>query len=148
MLRCCHSAHLALEVVDSVWWGYRFDLEHNTADGPSAAGFALVDPLPLDVDGTRQVSLVRWLADGHGSRHPLEMPTDATGSASVRAAAESLSWLATELSSMPAGLAPGDIVLTGGLTRSYELSAGEDAVAVACTAGGTAATVSLFGSAR
>ena len=27
VLRCCRSAHLALELVDSVWAGYRFDLE-------------------------------------------------------------------------------------------------------------------------
>jgi 2-keto-4-pentenoate hydratase len=147
VLRCCRSAHLALEVVDSVWWGYRFDLEHNTADGSSAAGFALGDPLPLDVDAQWHVSLVRWVGDGSGSRSLLAQTPDATGSASMRAAAESLSWLATELSSRPAGLAPGDIVLTGGLTRSFELSADDDAVAVAEVHDVRVATVSLFGSA-
>jgi len=147
VLACCRAAHLALEVVDSVWWGYRFDLVHNTADGSSAAGFALGDALPLDVDGTWQVSLVRQPAEEPGWDHPGDEAPDDTGSASMRAAAESVAWLATELASRPAGLAPGDIVLTGGLTRAHELLPGDDVVATARASDGTTASVSLFGSA-
>jgi 2-keto-4-pentenoate hydratase len=75
------------------------------------------------------------------------MPADATGSASMRAAAESASWLATELASRPIRLAPGDIVLTGGLTRAQEMSPGDDVLAVARAGGDMVASVSLFGSA-
>ena len=47
VLASCARARLALEVVDSAWTAYRFDLEHNTADGSSAAGFVLGEDLPL-----------------------------------------------------------------------------------------------------
>ena len=147
VLRCCRSAHLALEVVDSVWWGYRFDLEHNTADGSSAAGFALGGPLPLDIDGTWDVSVVVGPADAFDPGRAVEIPSDATGSASMRAAAESASWLATELASRPTRLAPGDILLTGGLTRAHALPPYRNAVAVARVGHRTTASVSLFGSA-
>ena len=144
VLRCCRSAHLALEVVDSVWSGYRFDLEHNTADGSSAAGFALGDALPLDVEGRWEVSLARHLVEPAGRE---DRAPDAAGLATMRAAAEATAWLATQLASRPAGLAPGDIVLTGGITPAHEvLEAHVAVVAAARAATGTTATVSLFGS--
>jgi len=145
VLASCRRAVLALEVVDSVWSGYRFDLEHNTADGSSAAGFALGDPLPLDIEGTWEVSLVLGPADALDLGRAGDIHGDATGSASMRAAAESASWLATELASRPVRLAPGDILLTGGLTRAQGLSDGGGAVAVARVGDRTTATVSLFG---
>jgi 2-keto-4-pentenoate hydratase len=37
-LDACDGALACLEIVDSVWAGYRFTLEDNTADGSSAAG--------------------------------------------------------------------------------------------------------------
>jgi 2-keto-4-pentenoate hydratase len=147
VLRCCRSAHLALEVVDSVWCGYRFDLEHNTADGSSAAGFALGDPLPLDVEGRWEVSLLRHLVEPRGAEREGGAP-DASGLATMRAAAEATAWLATQLASRRSGLAPGDIVLTGGITPSHEvLEAHVEVVAAARPETGATATVSLFGSA-
>jgi 2-keto-4-pentenoate hydratase len=47
-LDACDAALACLEIVDSVWSGYRFALEDNTADGSSAAWVAMGPPLPLD----------------------------------------------------------------------------------------------------
>ena len=44
VLDACDAALACLEVVDSVWSGYRFTLEDNTADGSSAA-WAVVGPV-------------------------------------------------------------------------------------------------------
>ena len=46
-LDACDAALACLEIVDSVWAGYRFTLEDNTADGSSAAWVAVGPSLPL-----------------------------------------------------------------------------------------------------
>jgi 2-keto-4-pentenoate hydratase len=47
-LEACDAALACLEIVDSVWSGYRFTLEDNTADGSSAAWVAVGPSLPLE----------------------------------------------------------------------------------------------------
>jgi hypothetical protein len=47
VLDACDAALACLEIVDSVWSGYRFTLEDNTADGSSAAWVVVGPPLPL-----------------------------------------------------------------------------------------------------
>jgi 2-keto-4-pentenoate hydratase len=133
VLSACARACLALEVVDSVWTDYRFDLEHNTADGSSAAGFALGDELPLRT-GTIAVTLV---VDGPPSSGE---PTDPVeeGLGSLAAAAESVAWLADRLDEEGRALRAGDVVLTGGLTRAVPLGAGSVARARASVDGRTA----------
>lgn len=105
------EARLALEVVDSVWAGYRFDLEHNTADGSSAAGFVLGPVLP-DAD-----------------RVEVELAAPAgpavVGTGSRRDAAASTAWLCRELAARGRALRPGDVVLTGGLTAAQALGPGD-----------------------
>ena len=114
VLDCCASAHAALEIVDSVWADYAFDLEHNTADGSSAAGVVLGAELPTKVLAEITVSLSRDGADvgrGRGS--------DAGGHPAL-----GLAWLAHALSGHDRGLLPGDIVITGGLTAAVPLNPG------------------------
>ena len=57
VLACCRSAHACLEVVDSVWTGYRFTVLDNTADGSSAGWVVLGPTLPLDALDRVEVEL-------------------------------------------------------------------------------------------
>jgi 2-keto-4-pentenoate hydratase len=114
VLAGCAGAHAALEIVDSVWEGYEFDVEHNTADGSSAAGVVVGAELPLDVLGEIEVRLHR--DDGEPSRG---RGSDAAGHPAL-----ALRWLAGALHGHPRGLLPGDLVITGGLTAAVPLSPG------------------------
>jgi 2-keto-4-pentenoate hydratase len=105
------SVHAALEVVDSVWTGYRFRLEDNTADGSSAAWFVLGPPLPatglpdvaVELSSASSGVLTGSGADADG--HPLR----------------GLAWLALRLAERGEQFHPGDVVITGGLTRAVPL---------------------------
>lgn len=106
------SVHAALEVVDSIWTGYRFRLEDNTADGSSAAWFVLGPQLPavglpeIRVElASSSGSLSGRGADADG--HPLQ----------------GVAWLAGQLAARGERLVPGDVVITGGLTRAVPLEA-------------------------
>jgi 2-keto-4-pentenoate hydratase len=101
----------ALEVVDSVWTGYRFRLEDNTADGSSAAWFVLGPPLPaaglpdvaVELSSASSGVLTGSGADADG--HPLR----------------GLAWLALRLAERDEWFHPGDVVITGGLTGAVPL---------------------------
>jgi 2-keto-4-pentenoate hydratase len=104
----------ALEIVDSVWRDYRFGLETNTADGSSAAGVVLGPELsPIGLDTL-----------------PVELRLDgspvgaATGAAAMGHPFTALAWLAAELARRGERLAPGDLVITGGLTVAVALEPG------------------------
>jgi 2-keto-4-pentenoate hydratase len=114
VLACCSSAHAALEIVDSVWVDYVFDVEHNTADGSSAAGVVIGRELPMDVLGEVAVRL-----DCDGSEQGRGRGSDAAGHP-----ASALGWLVGALVGHPRGLQPGDIVITGGLTAAVPLTPG------------------------
>jgi 2-keto-4-pentenoate hydratase len=137
VLACCAAARLALEVVDSVWTSYRFDLEHNTADGSSAAGVVLGEELPLAAGTVAVVLHVdSQPADGGPSR------VEERGEGSLADAARGVAWLAEQLAAEGLALQPGDIVLTGGLTRALALEPGSRATARASGAG-VAASVTV-----
>ena len=90
-------------MVDSVWQGYRFSLELNTADGSSAAGVALGPPLPLDALAALPVRLVRngaTVAQG-------------TGAAAMGDPLRALDWLRRAFCCEPDTRRSGDIVITG-----------------------------------
>lgn len=114
VLAAVGSAHAALEVVDSVWTGYRFTLEDNTADGSSAAGVVLGPELPLDRIADVEVTLLldgEPVGTGRGS--------DASGHP-----ADGVVWLVEQLTVTGTQLRAGDVVITGGLTRAAPLDAG------------------------
>jgi 2-keto-4-pentenoate hydratase len=138
VLGACARACLALEVVDSVWTGYRFDLEHNTADGSSAAGYLLGTEIPLDAGDVAVVLQVVGDAARAGST------TSDEGLGSVTSAAASVAWLADRLAEEGARLRPGDVVLTGGLTRAQP-AAGSSTVRGRATFVGGSAEVVLSG---
>ena len=75
VLDACDAALACLEIVDSVWSGYQFTLEDNTADGSSAAWVAAgpslplsgLESLPVDAVGGRRGGGER---DGRGRERP------------------------------------------------------------------------------
>ncbi|MBI1376467.1 MAG: hydratase [Frankiales bacterium] len=114
VLAACASAHAALEVVDSAWRDYRFDVEHNTADGSSAAGVVLGPQLPLSRLDEVAVTLEvdgRAVASGRGA--------DAAGHP-----AAALAWLVGALAEAGETLRPDDVVITGGLTAAHPVGPG------------------------
>lgn len=121
----------ALEIVDSVWRDYRFTLELNTADGSSAAGVVL-GPV-LSTEGLADLP-VRLLHNGR-------VMAEATAAAAMGDPFRALDWLVGQLSARGERLHPGDVVLTGGLTRAVPLGLDDTVVAVF----GTGAEVTVSG---
>lgn len=125
------EVRLALEVVDSVWWGYRFDLEHNTADGSSAHGFVLgpaVDGVADAGDLTVEFTALRPPTDwaprsGQGLDEPPWVERQEV-SVRLRDSAASTAWLCRALRSRGLALRAGDVVMTGGLTAAVLLEPG------------------------
>ena len=113
-LEACDGALACLEIVDSVWAGYRFTLADNTADGSSAAWVAVGPSLALDDLPSLPVALS---VDG-------EVVERATGAAADGDPAAGLVWLAGQLAARGQALEPGDLVITGGLTSAYPLEPG------------------------
>jgi 2-keto-4-pentenoate hydratase len=113
-LDACDAAVACLEIVDSVWAGYRFTLADNTADGSSAAWVAVGPELPLDDLASLPVAL------SVGG----EVVERATGAAAGGHPVAGLVWLAGQLAARGRALEPGDLVITGGLTSAQPLAAG------------------------
>jgi 2-keto-4-pentenoate hydratase len=113
-LAACETALACLEIVDSVWSGYRFTLEDNTADGSSAAWVVVGAEMPLDDLAELAVSLS---VDG-------AVVAQATGAAASGHPAAGLAWLAGQLAERGQALEAGDLVITGGLTSAPPLEAG------------------------
>jgi 2-keto-4-pentenoate hydratase len=114
VLAACDAALACLEIVDSVWSGYRFTLEDNTADGSSAAWVAVGPPLPVSDLAMLPVELS---VDG-------EVVERGTGAAASGHPALGVAWLAEQLARRGQALEPGDLVITGGLTSAHPLEPG------------------------
>jgi 2-keto-4-pentenoate hydratase len=108
------AARAVLEVVDSVWRGYRFTLATNTADGSSAAGVVVGDPL----DGDLAALTVELRRNG-------EPVATGSGDAALGHPHAALAWLRDELAACGETLREGDLVITGGLTRAVPLNPGD-----------------------
>jgi 2-keto-4-pentenoate hydratase len=134
-LAACARARAVLEVVDSVWEDYRFDLEHNTADGSSAAAVVLGPEIPttdLDRVEVRLHHEGRLVGTGSG--------TDVLGHP-----AAALAWLAGFLAARGERLHAGDLVITGGLTAAVPLGPGDVVHAEFDLPGGGTRRVSVRG---
>ena len=114
VLAACEAALACLEIVDSVWSGYRFTLEDNTADGSSAAWVAVGSELPLA--GLESLPVTLSVAG--------EAAESGTGAAASGHPAAGVAWLAEQLAARGRWLEPGDLVITGGLTRAPALESG------------------------
>ena len=114
VLDACSAALACLEVVDSVWSGYRFTLADNTADGSSAAWVAVGPVMALDDPAALPVELS---VDG-------EVVERGVGAAASGHPALGVVWLAEQLAGRGQALEPGDLVITGGLTSAHPLEPG------------------------
>lgn len=120
VLTACDAALACLEVVDSVFTGYRFRLEDNTADGSSAAQVVVGDELALSgLDGID----VRLERNG-------EPCGAATGAAAGGHPAAGVGWLAAQLAKRGDALEPGQLVITGGLVAAVPLDPGDEISAI------------------
>jgi 2-keto-4-pentenoate hydratase len=116
------AVQACLEVVDSVFTDYRFTLADNTADG-SSAGLFVMGPV-IDVSPAALASVtVELLVDG-------VTVESATGAAADGDPMRGVAWLHQQLSARGEALRPGDVVLTGGLTKAHPLPAGGEITAV------------------
>jgi 2-keto-4-pentenoate hydratase len=133
-LAACSAAVACLEIVDSIWTGYRFKLPDNTADLSSAAWVVTGPELPLQnldqvqvvlsVDGAKVHTATGAAADGHPAR--------------------GLAWLAGQLATTGRTLQPGDLVITGGLTAAPYLT-GHTVTALFTPPTGKPVTVAVTG---
>ena len=115
------EAFACLEVVDSVYPDYRFQLEDNTADGSSAAQ-VVVGPALERIDRLDEVAVVM--------RHNGQVAGSATGAAASGHPAAGVVWLVEQLGRDGRQLHAGDIVITGGLTKAVPLDPGDRVEAV------------------
>jgi 2-keto-4-pentenoate hydratase len=116
VLAATREVRACLEVVDPIWTDRRFRIEDNTADGSSAAFYILGDP----VDHRDLPSL------GVTLYHDGEPVSTATGAAASGHPANGVAWLADQLAKHNLSLQPGDVVLSGGLTRAQPLEPGHE----------------------
>lgn len=92
----------ALEVVDTVWTGYRFTWAENTADGSSAARVVLGPAIPPDVDVAAVGVALRQIG-GAGDSAPQQGSADAAMGHPLAAVA----WLVGQLARDGRALMPG-----------------------------------------
>jgi len=114
VLAAVDVARACLEVVHSTWTGYRFTIEQNTADGSSAAQVVLGGVL-----ATAELDAVDVALDVDGEPAGRGRGSDASGHP-----ADGVCWLLDRLAPLGLGLAAGDVVITGGLTRAAPLEPG------------------------
>ncbi|WP_432559579.1 2-keto-4-pentenoate hydratase [Granulicoccus sp. GXG6511] len=106
---------VSLEVVDPRWNSYGFTFADNTADGSSAAAFAVGEFRTVDIP-PEQLRLTMRI-DGDEER-------SATGAAVFGSPAESVAFLVRSLAESGKALQKDMIVLTGGATSPVDLKVG------------------------
>jgi 2-keto-4-pentenoate hydratase len=121
VLDAIDEAFTCLEVVDSVYRDYRFQLVDNTADGSSAAR-VVVGPALLAINALDQVTVML-------SHNDIEVGV-ARGSAASGHPVNGVVWLVEQLAQRGDQISAGDIVITGGLTKAVSLHPGDVVAAV------------------
>ncbi|MDO5682719.1 MAG: hypothetical protein Q4G46_07825 [Propionibacteriaceae bacterium] len=106
---------VSLEVVDPRWNSYGFTFADNTADGSSAAAYAIGEFRSIDV-APEELRLTMRI-DGDEER-------SATGADVFDSPAESVAFLVQSLAAENTPLRAGMIVLTGGATAPVDLKVG------------------------
>lgn len=105
---------VALEVVDPRWESYDFTWLDNTADGSSAAAYAVGQFVEVDVPPEDLSLTMTW-----GGEH-----RSGDGRAAMGSPAEAVAYLVAQLAHRGARLEAGMIVLTGGITAPVDLRPG------------------------
>lgn len=109
---------VALEIIDSRYENFNFDLKSVIADNTSAAGWVLGDPVPY-ADGIDLVDCpIKLSING-------ELAETATGAAVLGHPAQSVAMLANLLSRRGEELPAGALILTGGASAAVRVQAGD-----------------------
>jgi 2-keto-4-pentenoate hydratase len=117
---------VAVEVVDPRWESWDFDWLDNTADGSSAAAYAVSAFRPTAVPPER---LILTMQAG-------DVECRGAGREAMGSPAEAVAYLVRELHARGAALEPGMVVLTGGITAPVDLVPGLE-IRVSCPELGT-----------
>jgi 2-keto-4-pentenoate hydratase len=111
-----------IEIIDSRYEDYRFTMPDVVADNSSAGRFVVGTPVPVAGIDLRLVGVV--------FEHNGEVIATASGAASLGSPAAAVAWLVRSLAADGgAGLAEGDVILSGGLTAAVPVAAGDVVVA-------------------
>ena len=105
---------VALEVVDPRWESYDFSWLDNTADGSSAAAYAVGKFVAAEVAPQDLALTMAWGGEQRSG----------DGRAAMGSPAEAVAYLVRELAERGAGLEAGMVVLTGGITAPIDLQPG------------------------
>lgn len=119
VIEASDACALAVEIVDSRIADWRIKLVDTIADNASYGGFVL-GPW----DETMHLSDLPALA--MAIRHNGVLAAEGVGAAALGNPARSTAWLASKLTELGIGLEPGDIVISGGLTKMLPVVAGDD----------------------
>lgn len=112
------TVHAALEVVDSRYIDYRFRAVDNIADNSSAAAYAIGEGISIDEVPDLVTLQARLLCND-------VLVAKGTGGAALGDPLAAVAWLANRLAAEGVSLAAGSVILTGGLTEAYPVSAGD-----------------------
>ena len=105
---------VALEVVDPRWESYEFTWLDNTADGSSAAAYAVGTFVAAEVAPEDLALTMAWGGEQRSG----------DGRAAMGSPAEAVAYLVRELAERGARLEAGMVVLTGGITAPIDLQPG------------------------
>lgn len=116
------AIHPALEIIDSRFEGNRVALVDMIADNAESGGIVLGDPCDFDINTLADLTCDLYLNG--------EVVHRGSGSEVLGSPLRSFVWLANRLAEFGVALLPGDVVLSGSLTRAVPLHAGDKVKAV------------------
>ncbi len=120
-LACVRGYGLGVEIVDSRIADWRIKLADTIADNASYGGFS-VGPWDAALGGVDLSQLVMKI------RHNGELAAEGPASAVMGHPAKSAAWLANKLGEFGVSLEPGDVIISGGITKMLPVKAGDEFV--------------------
>jgi len=117
VLAATSALAVGIEILDSRYKDYRFNLPDVVADNGSAARFVVGPHVPPQGLDLRLVGVVL--------EHGGEVAATAAGAASLGHPAAAVAWLVRSLAGAGRGLRAGEIVLSGGLTAAIAVAPGD-----------------------
>jgi 2-keto-4-pentenoate hydratase len=121
VIAACDACALAVEIVDSRIADWKIKLVDTIADNASYGGFT-----HGPWDAAMPVSDLPGLA--MQIRHNGVLAAEGIGAAALGGPARSTAWLANTLIALGVSLEPGDIVISGGITKMLPVAAGDEFV--------------------
>jgi 2-keto-4-pentenoate hydratase len=118
VLAATDACALGVEIVDSRIADWKIKLADTIADNASYGGFTLGpwDRTMREVD----LGALKMIIEHNGA-----VAAEGVGAAALGNPARSAAWLANKLSEFGVGLEPGDVVISGGITKMLPIRAGD-----------------------